>query len=89
MLNLPLDLVMSVACGVARGYMKHNPIMKDTKAAWLGAKLRCVVSATMSGVSQEAQPDNQYVGETEKPGWALLDYIVDIPDLPLHETDNK
>jgi hypothetical protein len=33
----------------------------------------------MSGVTQEKYPEDPYVGETEKPGWNLLDYILDIP----------
>jgi hypothetical protein len=35
----------------------------------------------MSGATQEKHPDDAYVGETERPGWALLDYIYQIQTL--------
>lgn len=86
MLNMPLPLVLPVAARVARGYLSANPALSPASAvsaAWLGAKLRCLTSASMSGHTQILHPDDPYVGETEVPGWKLLDYIYPIATLPL------
>ncbi len=80
LLTLPLEHVLSSAKKVVEGYLRHNPLpRRELEIAWLGAKLRCLTSATMSGATQEKHPDDPYVGETEKPGWNLLDYIYSIP----------
>ncbi len=82
MLTLPLQHVLSAAREVAAGYRQHNALPEgEMQLAWEGAKLRCLTSATMSGATQEKHPDDPYVGETEKPGWNLLDYIFPIPSL--------
>ena len=76
MLTLPLEHVLAAAKDVVKGYVRHNPLPeREVRLAWLGAKLRCLTSATMSGATQEKHPDDPYVGETEKPGWNLLDFI--------------
>jgi hypothetical protein len=77
-----LDRVLEAARATAAGYVRHNPLPPaELRLAWAGAKLRALVSVTMSGATQEKHPDDAYIGETEKPGWALLDYIVDMPEL--------
>jgi Ser/Thr protein kinase RdoA (MazF antagonist) len=79
MLTLPLDRVLAAARDVTSGYQRHNKLSeRELRLAWLGAKLRCLTSATMSGATQEKHPDDPYVGETEKPGWNLLDFIYNI-----------
>ncbi len=79
---LQLEQVLAAARAVVVGYQRRNPLPPGELAlAWAGAKLRCLTSATMSGATQELHPDDPYVGETERPGWALLDHISGVPAL--------
>jgi hypothetical protein len=83
-LSLPrqLEEVLGAARAVVAGYVRRNPLSAgEVGLAWAGAKLRCLTSASMSGATQELLPHDPYVGETERPGWALLDYIAPIPSL--------
>jgi hypothetical protein len=82
MLGLPLEQVVGAARDVVKGYLQHNALPdNELQLAWEGAKFRCLTSAVMSGATQEKHPDDAYVGETERPGWALLDYISQIQTL--------
>jgi Ser/Thr protein kinase RdoA (MazF antagonist) len=76
MLGLPLERVMDVAHQVTRGYCAAKPLSREELCmAAVGARMRCLVSATMAGATREKYPDNEYVGETEKPGWTLLEFL--------------
>jgi hypothetical protein len=77
-----LEHVIDAARAVTAGYLRHNTLSAtEQRLAWAGAKLRCLTSATMSGATQEKHPEDPYVGETEKPGWALLDHIVGVAEI--------
>lgn len=82
LLSRQLEHVLEAARAVVAGYQRRNPLSAEELAlAWAGAKLRCLTSAAMSGATQELHPEDPYVSETEKPGWALLDYIHAVPHL--------
>lgn len=76
MLGLPLENVIQVARDLTNGYCAAKPLSREEKCiAAAGARIRCLVSATMAGATREMHPDNEYVGETEKPGWVLLEFL--------------
>ncbi len=57
MLGLPLDQVRGVARDVVAGYCAQRQLSRDElKMAAVGARMRCLVSASMAGVSAEQHP---------------------------------
>jgi hypothetical protein len=59
----------------------------ERQVVCVGTRMRCCVSATMAGVSVEelgTGDDSAYVGQTEGPGWALLEVLA---KLGLHYLD--
>ena len=76
LMGLAQERVLECAQEVLRGYLEQRRLSSlEQELVWTGACLRCLVSCAMAGHTSELHPHDAYVGETEVPGWKLLEFM--------------
>jgi len=77
--------IWEVAKRFIKGYTKHRSLSdEEIRYAIIGTKLRALVSVVTGGAAQELRGDDPYIGQTEKPGWILLEKLHSYSDEELY-----
>jgi len=74
---------ITAAAHIVGGYHKVFPLTElELELLYILICMRMCVSVTMSAYHQKLEPDNEYLTTTEKPGWVLLEQLIEVkPDL--------
>ncbi|MCB0596346.1 MAG: aminotransferase class III-fold pyridoxal phosphate-dependent enzyme [Lewinellaceae bacterium] len=78
---------LAAAVPAIRGFHAIFPLQEEEVAALfalIGARL--LISATNSALNKQKEPDNEYLLISERPAWALLDKLSNIPPALAHYT---
>ena len=78
---------LAAAVPAIRGFHAVFPLQEEEVASLFAlTAARLLISVTNSAINKQAEPDNEYLLISERPAWALLGKLRDIPPVLAHYT---